>query len=260
MASKPKKPRGPTLKMKPGQRLTIEVVDANGAPVEPKEHFTKFVSQCGVVARDNITITCQEWNKLKKARVGFTYVDDKTKNLCFDKLMEHFVLPPEYNEKDEEGNVIPGGLARRNKVKEWAIKKMGEAFKGYKKRLNEQFVSKNKTPEWRGQYEKLQDLWPEFEAQKKSEFARAISAKNKLNASKKIHHHIMGSAGYRKSIPKWELMEMELMKRNITPGTAGWDPRAKYWWYGHGGKLCPETGGVCTRTKCSSPPKPLLTQ
>jgi hypothetical protein len=130
-----------------------------------------------VVARDSISITLQEWNEPKKARVGFTFVDKRMKKDYWRKLMEHFVLPPEYNKHDEEGNVIPGGRERRRLVKEFALKKMGEAFRNFKKNLARDYVSKKTTPDIKGQYEKLKDLWPEFVKQKESEHAKAISEK-----------------------------------------------------------------------------------
>ena len=43
-------------------------------------------------------------------------------------------------------------------------------------------------------------------------------------------------------------MENDLRARGIPLGTEGWEPRAKTWWYGHGGSLDPETG-VCVHRK-----------
>ena len=163
--------------MKPEETLTIDVVDEHGRPLEPKKHLTKFINQCGVVARDNISITLQEWNEPKKARVGFTFVDNRMKKDCWRKLMEHFVLPPEYNKHDEEGNIILGGRERRRLVKEFALNKMGEAFQNFKKNLARDYVSQKKTPDFKGQYERLKDEWPEFVKQKQSEHFKAISEK-----------------------------------------------------------------------------------
>ncbi|KAK1685267.1 hypothetical protein QYE76_046115 [Lolium multiflorum] len=88
--------------MKPNETCTIEVVDeATGRPLEPSKNATKFISQCGAVVRENVSITVQEWNEPKKARLGFTFVDKRTKKDCFKKLIEHFVLPPEYRRYDE---------------------------------------------------------------------------------------------------------------------------------------------------------------
>ena len=237
--------------MKQGETCTIEVVDsATGRPLEPRKNATKFVNQCGAVVRDNVSITVQEWNKPKKARIaGFTFVDKRTKKDCFKKLMEHFVLPPEYNKFDEEGNKIEENKERRRLVKQFALHKMADAFRKFKQNLAHDFVKQNKTPDFKGQYEKLKHDWPEFVKQKKSEQFIQISKKNKENAAKKEYNHVMGPGGYRIWVPRLEKMENELRARGIRPGTEGWDPRAKSWWYGHGGTLNPETGECVYRAK-----------
>ena len=165
--------------MKQGETCTIEVVDsATGRPLEPRKNATKFVNQCGAIVRDNVSITVQEWNKPKKARIaGFTFVDKRTKKDCFKKLMEHFVLPPEYNKFDEEGNKIEENKERRRLVKQFALHKMADAFRKFKQNLAHDFVKQNKTPDFKGQYEKLKDDWPEFVKQKKSEQFIQISKK-----------------------------------------------------------------------------------
>ncbi|KAK1604872.1 hypothetical protein QYE76_028545 [Lolium multiflorum] len=53
-------------------------------------------------------------------------------------------------------------------------------------------------------------------------------------------------------------MENELRARGIRPGTEGWDPRAKSWWYGHGGSLNPETGECVYRGKIIKPTEKLI--
>jgi len=143
----------------------------------PKKHATKFVNQCGVIVRDNIPITIQEWNKPKKAGDGVSYVDDRSKDDLWEKLMAHFNLPPDYNEIDADGTPIPGGLERRLRVKEFALKKMAEAFRNYKKTLYAKYVAKKKTPVFEGLLEKLREQWPEFVAYKESEKAKERSEK-----------------------------------------------------------------------------------
>jgi hypothetical protein len=61
------------------QKLTIDVVSPDGKPLEPKQHATKFLNQCGVIVRDMIPITVQEWNEPKKARLGATFVNKRSK-------------------------------------------------------------------------------------------------------------------------------------------------------------------------------------
>nr|XP_051191348.1 uncharacterized protein LOC127304803 [Lolium perenne] len=164
--------------MKAGETCTIDVVDEEtGRPLEPSKNATKFVSQCGAVVRDNVSITRQEWNEPKKARVGFTFVDKREKKDCFNKLMEHFVLPPEYRKYDEEGNKIAENKKRRKLVKQFALSRMANAFRKYKQNLAHDFVNQGKTPDFKGQYEKLQHDWPEFVKQKKSEQFLELSKK-----------------------------------------------------------------------------------
>jgi hypothetical protein len=105
------------------------------------------------------------------------------------KLMKHFVLPLEYNKHDEEGNAIPGGRERRRLVKEFALKKMDEAFRTFKKNLFRDYVSKKKTPEFKGQYERLKELWPKFVKQKESEHAKAISEKIRQMRLKRVQSY-----------------------------------------------------------------------
>jgi hypothetical protein len=119
---------------------------------------------------------------------------------------------------------------------------MAEAFRTYKKILADKYVKNGETPDFNGQYEKLKDDWPEFVRKRQSEQFKAISEKNKVNATKKTYNHIMGPGGYRLLEPKWQKMEDEQRQRGIPLGIEGWDPRAKSWWYRHGGSLDPVTG------------------
>ncbi|KAK1595149.1 hypothetical protein QYE76_017475 [Lolium multiflorum] len=210
-------PRLPVFTGRPsswGEVPILEYVNESptGKPLEPEEAYTKFINQCGVVVRDSVPITVQESHEPVKARVGSSFVSKRKKKECWRTLMEHFVLPPEYNKKDEFGNDDPEGRKRRRLVKEFALQKMATAFRTYKKNLAAQYVEKGKTPDFSGQYEKLKDDWPEFVRQKKSEEFKAISDKNKANAAKKQYNHIMGPGGYRLSEPKWQKMEDDLRR------------------------------------------------
>ena len=160
--------------MKTGETYAFEFVSETGKPLQ---HTSKFINQCGVVVRDNVPITVQEWKEPKKARLGFSFVDKRTKKDCWRKLMEHFILPPEYNKFDEEGNKIEKNKERRRLVKQFALHKMADAFRKFKQNLAHDFVKQNKTPDFKGQYEKLKDDWPEFVKQKKSEQFIQISKK-----------------------------------------------------------------------------------
>ena len=89
------------------------------------------------------------------------------------KSMTRFAL-------DEFGNEVPGGRPRRRLVKEFALQKMGEAFRNFKKNLTRDYVNKGKTPDFNGQHEKLKDDWPEFVRQKQSEHFKEISKKIRI--------------------------------------------------------------------------------
>jgi hypothetical protein len=65
--------------LNPNQKLSIDVVAPDGKPLEPKQHAKKFVNQCGVIVRDTILVTVQEWNEPKKARLRASFVDKRSK-------------------------------------------------------------------------------------------------------------------------------------------------------------------------------------
>ena len=52
-------------------RYRIETVSPAGQPMSPPDVKKKFVKACGVVARDHIPITVQEWNKPKAEGVSY---------------------------------------------------------------------------------------------------------------------------------------------------------------------------------------------
>jgi hypothetical protein len=71
-------------------------------------------------------------------------VDKRSKKDLWKKVMANFILPPEYSKFDDDGNKILGGSERRRTVKEFALKKMAEAFRNYKKMFYVNFVTKRK--------------------------------------------------------------------------------------------------------------------
>ena len=68
----------------------------------------------------------------------------------------------------------------------------------------------------------------------------------------------MWTCGYKTAMPKWEPMESEMRGRGIIPGTDGWLERSKHWWYGHGGRLDPETGATIFEEEILIPSKALV--
>jgi hypothetical protein len=72
----------------------------------------------GVVVRDSVPISIQEWNKKKDDDVS--YVSGRCKDELWNLLTIIFSLAPE---EDPNNPVI------QRKVKAWALKKMAEQFK-----------------------------------------------------------------------------------------------------------------------------------
>jgi hypothetical protein len=174
------------------------VVGVDGEPQAPNDVAKKFVKQCGVLARDHIPIIVQEWNRPSSG--GVPYVGDVTKDKLFDRLMLNFLLPRLDVNPDEEEKANEELLKR---VKKFALIKMAEAFKNWKKKLYLKFVKLDKTPDFnQAGYAKLRHQWADFVKYKTSEKALERSRINKENAAKKVYHHNMGSAGYAGCMPK----------------------------------------------------------
>ena len=93
--------------------------------------------------------------------------------------MANFNLPSDYQEEDEDGNPNPAGKARRLQVREFALSKMAEAFRNWKKNLWAKYLKNGKKapPEFKGEHVKLRHQWPEFVAYKESEAAKERSKK-----------------------------------------------------------------------------------
>ena len=154
------------------------------------------------------------------------------KNDLWTELKSNFTLPPEDN---------PENPVKEKLIKSFALKRMAELFRRWKKELNK-FVENNETPEFKGRYEKIRDHWPAFVAHKTSEKSKKMSATNKQNAAKKKLHHRTGSGGYLKARPKWSKAEHDLLDKGIEPETMYWPDRCRTWFFGAGGTLDPVTG------------------
>ena len=218
--------------MPPGIKYNIDEIKPNGEPLAPKKNADKFTRQCGVIVRDQIPISVQEWNK-PKGDQEVSFVDERAKDLLWETLMSHFTLPEHLTD------------AEREKVKKSALQKMATQFRNHKKRLWAWYVEAGKqTPEFTGALEKAKDHWDEFVEFKESEAAKERSRINKINAEKKQFHHILGPGGYKTGRPKWDESEEKMIAAGVTPATLGWPDRCRTWFYAHGGKLDPKTGEI----------------
>ena len=99
--------------MRQDERFTVIEVARDGQPIAPKRTKDTFLHQCGVVVRDNVPISIQQWNKKKDPEVS--YVQDRLKDDLWTSLMTNFSLPREED---------PNNLVIERKVKAFALKKM----------------------------------------------------------------------------------------------------------------------------------------
>ena len=104
------------------------------------------------------------------------------KNDLWTELKSNFTLPPEDN---------PENPVKEKLIKSFALKRMAELFRRWKKELNK-FVENKETPEFKGRYEKIRDHWPAFVAHKTSEKSKKMLETNKKNTAKKKPHHRTG--------------------------------------------------------------------
>ena len=65
--------------MKEGVKYNIDSIKASGEPLTPKNIVSKFVRQCGVLVKDQLPISIQEWKEPKNKRPDVTWVDDRAK-------------------------------------------------------------------------------------------------------------------------------------------------------------------------------------
>jgi hypothetical protein len=228
-------------------KLNLDAFKPNGEPILPDANAKTFVRQCGVVVRDAVPITMQEWIQPNNPKTGVKYVEKRLKDALWLQLMEHFILPDSLSER------------ARDKVKEFALHKMATAFQTWKKKLWTEYKARdNKAPEFTGIYEKIRNHWDAFIEYKTSIAAMEKSEKNKLNAGKKKYHHKLGTGGYKAAIPKWDALENRIVAEGITPVTLHWPRRCRNWFFAHGGKLDPATGKIIALASLENASKELL--
>ena len=231
--SKRKRTRGSKKKLE-GRHIIIEVAE-DGEPLAPAVAKTKLVSQLGYLVRENIPISYAQWKKTKATDNEADIVPRQEKEMCWTQLLEHFTFP----QNDIE------------KVKAWTMMKMAIAFQTFKKNLTKDYLKKGLTPNFEEKFQKQRPHWDAFVQYKQTEISNQKTVRAKTNAGKKQHFHHLGQGGYRTAIPKWEKMEAELIARGIIPATLHWKPRAKHFFFAHGGTLNPENGALITSDQLS---------
>ena len=195
--------------MKAKDHFTIEVLSPKGEPLLPKKGANAFKNQCGVLVRDRIPISYKEWNKTKKYNREEDYVPDVAKTGLWLELMQHFTLPEKPTPAERDAHMAL--------VRKYALMKMGELFRQWKKRLWATYKKEKKPPAFTGYLLQQEENWKKFVEHKNSEDFKAKSEKNKENANKKIHHHKTGRGGYRTAMPKWGKLEAEMRAHDVIP-------------------------------------------
>ena len=112
--------RVPKKKLCPDERFETTAIAPDSEPIEPIRTKNAFSAQCGLLVRDKIPISIQQWLKSTIEDPEVSYVTDMQKNDLWTELKSNFTLPPE--EDPEKPPVI------EPLVKEAALKKMGELF------------------------------------------------------------------------------------------------------------------------------------
>ena len=118
------------------ERFEIIEIAPDGEPIEPIRTKKAFSAQCGVLVRDRIPISIQQWYKpAKDEDAEVSYVNDMQKEDLWTELKANFTLPPE---EDPEKPV------KEQLIKSCALKKMETLMRRWRKELN-QFVEKKDT-------------------------------------------------------------------------------------------------------------------
>ena len=133
--------------MSSDEKFEIIEIAPDGEPIEPIRTRKAFSSQCGVLVRDKIPISIQQWYKPKEEDPEVSYVNDMQKEYLWTELKANFTLPLE---EDPEKPAI------EQLIKSFALKKMAGLFRRWRKELKK-FVAKEATPEFIGKYEKIRD-------------------------------------------------------------------------------------------------------
>jgi hypothetical protein len=105
--------------------------------MHPKANATKFVTECGVLVRDHIPISTQEWHEPKKVKEA-SFITNAKKDDLWTRISSTLTLPMLATAELTE--------ALKLKVKKWVLKKMAQQFSNHKKKLYKNYIKKNTPP------------------------------------------------------------------------------------------------------------------
>jgi hypothetical protein len=147
-----RKVRDPKKPME-GRLVITDFDERTGQPRGP--HARAFVNHLGYLAQDRIPINVHEWKKNKQCP-EISYVSDRDKEPVWGDVLQHFTL----DTNDEQ---------LKERVWDWSMK-MATQFQCYKKNLYNDYIKKNKTPDFNCKhFVKLRLFWDEFVQFKMSE-------------------------------------------------------------------------------------------
>ena len=132
--------------MSSDEKFEIIEIAPDGEPIEPIRTRKAFSSKCGVLVRDKIPMSIQQWYK-PKDDPEVSYVNDMQKEDLWTQLKANFTLPPEED---------PEKLVKEQLIKSHALMKMAGLFRRGKNELKRS-VDKEETPEFIDKYEKIRD-------------------------------------------------------------------------------------------------------
>ena len=121
--------------MSSDEKFEIIEIAPDGEPIEPIRTRKAFSAQCGVLVREKIPISIQQWYKPKEEDPEVSYVNDMQKEYLWTELKANFTLPPE---EDPEKPVIEPF------VKAHALKKMADLFRRWKNELKSTLSTKGR--------------------------------------------------------------------------------------------------------------------
>ena len=120
----------------------------DGEPIEPIQTRKAFSAHCGVLVRDKILISIQQWFKPATEDPEMSYVNDMQKNDLWTELKSNFTLPPEDD---------PEKPVKKQLIKSFALKRMADLSRRWKNESKATYVDQDKTPEFSGRFEKIRD-------------------------------------------------------------------------------------------------------
>jgi hypothetical protein len=132
-----------------------------------------------VIVRDTIPITVQEWNEPKKARVGASFVDDRSKKRPLEKVHGKFWL-------DVKGE----GESKSLLLRRWL--KHSRTTRIFVRNL----CRKIENSSIRRSICEIEKTVAQIFGIRELERAKEMSKKNEENANKKQYHHVLGPGGF----------------------------------------------------------------